>query len=126
MRIAHVIVGLNRGGAESVLVRICNDKLYDNKYLIISMTGLGTYGETLKNSKIKVVTLNMNTFVGALTGISVFYREVKCFDPQVVQTWMYHANLFGGLLVKPFFNVPVIWNIRCSVIFGGYFTDKIY
>ena len=44
MKIIHVITGLNNGGAEAILYRLCK---YDNinEHIVISMMDNGKYGE---------------------------------------------------------------------------------
>jgi Glycosyltransferase Family 4 len=34
--------------------------------------------------------------------------------PVVIQTWMYHANLIGGLAGKLAGGIPVVWGIHQS------------
>jgi len=48
-------------------------------------------------------------------------RNVREIRPQILQTWMYHADLLG-LLVGKLAGVPAIaWNIRCSAMEMGHY-----
>jgi glycosyltransferase involved in cell wall biosynthesis len=48
-------------------------------------------------------------------------RIVREIRPQILQTWMYHADLLG-LLVGKLAGVPAIaWNIRCSAMEMGHY-----
>ena len=59
MKIVHIITGLNDGGAEGVLYRLCkNDSKY--KHSVISMMDEGKYGSLLRNFGVDVYCLNMN------------------------------------------------------------------
>ena len=99
MRVIHIITGLNNGGAEAVLYRLCKyDKI--NKHIVISMMDYGKYGELLRNENIDVYTLDMPAGKLTLNGIINLYKIIKQFKPNVVQTWMYHANLIGGIVAK--------------------------
>ena len=99
MKIIHVITGLNNGGAEAILYRLCK---YDksNKHTVVSMMDSGKYGELLRNENIDVYTLNMSAGKLTFNGIINLYKIIKKFKPNVVQTWMYHANLLGGIVAK--------------------------
>ena len=44
------------------------------------------------------------------------YKLIKKINPDVVFTWMYHANLIGGFVSKVFFRKSVIWNIHHAYI----------
>ena len=116
MRILHVIIGLNDGGAEGVLSRLC---ISDNEHehIVLSMTDLGKYGLTLRSYGIQVRMLRISTLRSLPKAIIEFRQVLIEIKPDLVQTWMYHANVFAGLLTKIFFyKKPVYWNIRCTVM----------
>ncbi|MAH97808.1 MAG: hypothetical protein CMA12_00455 [Euryarchaeota archaeon] len=113
MKILHIISGLNSGGAEGVLCRlVINDKR--NTHYVVSLTNKGFYGKDLEKNKIflKSLMIKKNIFIFIKFIQLVFLiRHIK---PDVVQCWMYHAELFGGLAAKLSGIKKIFWNIRNS------------
>jgi len=111
--IVHIITGLNMGGAETMLYKLLkhiDKEQYDIK--VISMMDDGVYGEKIRNLGVKVICLNMKQGIPSLKGFIKARGHIKNTD--IVQTWMYHADLFGYLLCR-FSNVKkLIWGIRRS------------
>ncbi len=111
MKIMHVITGLSSGGAEAVLFRLTTtDK--QNSHQVISLMDEGIYGERLISSGIQVHTLNMPRGRVTIRGISKLYMLFKNIKPDIVQTWMYHPDLIGGILARLAGVSSVIWGIR--------------
>jgi len=117
MRLLHIITGLNDGGAEAVLYRlIMHDQ--DNEHGVVSLTGAGKYGPLLRAAGVPVWTLEMPR--GRLTtrGLYTLWRLLRTQRPDVVQTWMYHADLVGGMLAR-LAGTPVVWGIRNTTLEPG-------
>ena len=113
MLILHVITSLSDGGAESLLYTLCsNDK--DNSHIVISMMDLGKYGPMLQHQDIPVYTLNMPRSRLTLSGIIRLRRIIISSRPDVVQTWMYHANLVGGIISRIAGCQHIVWGIYAS------------
>ena len=71
MNIIHVTTGLNHGGAEAVLYRLCtHDK--QNRNTVISLMDSGKYGALLEASGIAVHCLGMPRGRMTLTGIGAY------------------------------------------------------
>ena len=113
MKVIHIITGLNNGGAEGVLYRLCK---YDNKHqhIVISMMDEGKYGSLLEDIGIDVYCLNMPQGRVSLSGLLRLFKLLRKYKPDVVQTWMYHADLIGGVIAKFAGIKSVYWNIRSS------------
>ncbi|NAR69247.1 glycosyltransferase [Acinetobacter haemolyticus] len=113
MRIVHIITGLNNGGAEGVLYRlVINDKA--NEHIVVSMMDAGKYGPLLIKNGIQVICLEMDGGKFSLSSIILLYKKLKSIKPDLVQTWMYHADLIGGIVARLAGVKRVIWNIRHS------------
>lgn len=113
MHILHIITGLSCGGAEGVLFRLVSASgQQNNHHYVISLTGLGVHGEKLLMAGIKVYPLNMPRGWRAVAGFLKIFRIIRKIKPDVVQTWMYHADLIGGIAAKMAGVRNVIWGVR--------------
>lgn len=109
----HIITGLNNGGAEGVLYRlVTNDK--KNTHVVISLMGAGKYGPLLVENNIKTYYLELSRGSLSLSPLFRLKKIIKDEKPEIVQTWMSHADLIGGLVSKLSGHKNVIWNIRHS------------
>jgi glycosyltransferase involved in cell wall biosynthesis len=109
----HIITGLEGGGAEGVLYRlVLNDA--DNTHTIISLIGGGRFGPLLREAGFAVYCLGMVRGRPSLRAFLQLFRLLRRLSPDVVQTWMYHADLMGGIAAR-FAGVRyVCWGIRNS------------
>lgn len=113
-KIVHVIIGLNVGGAELMLQRLVlnSSKKANFEHYIISLTELGVIGPKLQEKGIKVYSLNMSSLSSLPLTLYRLRGLMKSIKPDVVQTWMYHADLLGGLAAKSLGVKKIIWGIR--------------
>ena len=113
MKILHLITGLDAGGAEGVLYRlILSDK--KNFHEVVSLTKNGHYEKELIEKKIKVQTLSLKRGTFSLFALIKLINIFRKNKPDIIQTWMYHADLIGGIAGKISGNANVIWSIRNS------------
>lgn len=112
-KVLHIITGLGDGGAESVLTRLCLHS--DNcQHSVISLMDEGKYGPALRRGGIEVYCLNMNRARFSIFNFLKLVRLVRDSDPDVVQTWMYHADLLGGIAARVAGVKKIFWGIRHS------------
>ncbi|MGE6246212.1 glycosyltransferase [Psychrobacter proteolyticus] len=113
-KIVHIIISLNVGGAELMLQRLVINSNKNNQFehSVISLTDLGGIGYELKQQGVAVYSLGMKSLTSAPLIFLKLQRLLKKIQPDVVQTWMYHSDLLGGLAAKSLGVKKIIWGIR--------------
>ncbi len=111
MKILHVITGLEDGGAESVLFNLCTHAR-EHTHAVVSLMGPGKYGPLLVAAGIPVHCLHFPQSRVTLRGLVRLHRIVETVCPDVVQTWMYHADLVGGFIAKAEGLRNIFWGIH--------------
>lgn len=116
IKIVHIITGLSTGGAEMMLLKLLS-KTDKNQYdvQVISLTNNGPIGEKISQLGINVHIIGMKRGIPNPIVIIKLIKLLNLFKPDIIQTWMYHSDLLGGLAAKIYKRkLPVIWNIRHS------------
>jgi glycosyltransferase involved in cell wall biosynthesis len=117
IRILHLITGLNTGGAEMVLARLVTH-LDPQEFTsqVVSMLPPGTVAQQIRASGIHIESLEMSA--GRITPRDIFrfVQLVRRKKPDIVQTWMYHADFLGGIGAKLAGKFPVVWGIHNSTV----------
>lgn len=113
MKVAHVITGLFTGGAEIMLYKLLS--LLDRKEFeteVVSLANVGPIGEEIRALGIQVRSLGMRPEMPNPLGVGRLATWLRRSQVDVLQTWMYHADLVGGFAAKLSGKIPVIWNVR--------------
>jgi glycosyltransferase involved in cell wall biosynthesis len=115
MKIVHLSTGLNPGGAERQLrnlVTATNPQRF--RHVIISMLDRGLVGDQLAADGFEVHALEMESGIPSPFAFPKLAKLLREIQPDILQCWMYHANLLG-LLAGKLVGVPaIIWGIRTS------------
>lgn len=115
MKVIHVITGLNDGGAEAVLYHLCtHDRSYN--YTVVSLMDEGKYGLLLESYNLDVHYLNMPAGKITFSGLCQLFKLINELKPDVVQTWMYHADLIGGVIARLAGSRNVVWGLHHTVL----------
>jgi glycosyltransferase involved in cell wall biosynthesis len=111
--ILHIISSLNTGGAEIFLLRLIST-LSDFDHHVVSLTA-SSDKPLLKKFKARTRSLHFldmkKTDVFNIKKIFGLRSIIRSVSPDILQTWMYHANLLGSLAAWGL-KTPLIWNIR--------------
>ncbi len=112
IRITHIITALPRGGAQTVLQQLL--RRGDPRRVqmdVVSLADIGAVGERLIADGFRVRALGMRRGSPnpmALWRLAGWLRQGR---PDLVQTWLYHGDLVGGLAAR-LAGIPVLWNLR--------------
>ncbi len=115
IKLTHIITGLNTGGAEMMLQKLLSAIDRDTfDCTVISLTDCGAVGDKIRALGFTVHTLGMKRGVPNPIALLKLVKILRQIKPDAIQTWMYHADLLGGLAAKLAGSFPVAWGIRHS------------
>lgn len=116
--VVHVISGLAVGGAEMALYRlVLQFRGSEYAHTVIALTPEGGMGARFADSGIRLIVLDVRR--SPILHLLRLYRLIRSLQPDIVQTWLYHADLLGGLAARAAGNRNVIWGIRTTDVDGG-------
>lgn len=115
MRVLYIITGLATGGAEAMLLKLL-ERLDRERYtpMVISLATTGDIGPRIEALGIPVQALGMTSGLPSPLGFFRLLRQVRQSRPDVVHTWLYHADLLGGLAARLAGIAAICWGIRSS------------
>lgn len=119
MIVCHLITGLADGGAEAVLYRLCTYPQPEHRHIVVALGPEDKYAPMLREAGVSTHCLGLAR--GRLTpgAIVRLYRLLRRYKPDVVQTWMYHANLVGGLAARLAGCSNVVWGLHHTTLVPG-------
>jgi glycosyltransferase involved in cell wall biosynthesis len=114
IRLTSVITGLPAGGAESMLLKLMSRLPKSIERRVISLTTMGDLGEQFQAMGIPVDAMNMRPGVVVAAEVVRLARQLATHRPDIVHTWLYHADALGGIAARLAGVQRVAWNIRTS------------
>lgn len=115
MRVDFIISGLGTGGAEGMLFRLLECAPHLREGRVIALDAGGPMADRLRGLGVRVTCLGMQTSKPNPVSFTRLIRLLRQERPDLVSTWMYHADLFGGLAARAA-RVPVVWGIRNNTL----------
>lgn len=115
INVVHVITDLHMHGAESMLAKLVEVMDADKfSQTVMVLQDKGELGARIEQAGIPVIPMNMKGSLDLPRVVLQMRRFLKKAKPQIVQTWLYHADFVGTLAAKAAGGSRVIWNVRCS------------
>jgi glycosyltransferase involved in cell wall biosynthesis len=120
LTIAHLITGLETGGAEGMLARLvtATDRRRFRS-LVISMTAPGLIGHAISKAGIALHSLDMRRGMPDPRGVWRLRQVLREYRPDVLQTWLYHADILGLAAQRLGWAPRLVWNLRCTESVGS-------
>lgn len=113
-RVAHVITGLDVGGAERVLISLLRRTPDAHEtHSVISLQSPGDLASEVRELGVQARTLRLTPlrYPLAVPTLRAWFRRER---PDVVQTWMYHADAVGGLAARAAGIRGVAWGLHAG------------
>ena len=115
IRIVHVINSFEYGGTEAMLCNLLQrtDRERFEPSVVSLINDLTVAGPILR-AGIPIVTMGMKPGVPNPLGVLRLAAYLRRLRPVIVQTWMDHSNLIGGLAARMAGCPRVVWGIHHS------------
>jgi glycosyltransferase involved in cell wall biosynthesis len=120
LRVLHVITTLDRAGAELLLANTVSafdpDRVRGD---VVCLAARGEVADRIEAAGWQVHSLGMRSGRIRPADLARLRAIVQDLAPDVVHTWMYHADLLGGLVSRLLARTPVIWSLHQSALPRG-------
>lgn len=111
--VLHVITGLGTGGTERMLQKLLRVRHPSVVQTVVQLQSGGSIATEIRGDGVEVVDLSMRRSVGAIYQAGQLVRLARRVRPDIIQTWLYHADVAGAIAGR-LLSLPVVWNIRGS------------
>lgn len=118
VRVLHVISGLAVGGAEMALYRLVTNS-HDARYAhaVVALTPDGALAPRIREAGVELVTFDFKS--SPVSHFFALLALIRRKQPDVVQTWLYHADMVGGLAARLAGIRNVVWGVRTCELTDG-------
>lgn len=120
LTVAHVITTLDLAGAQLLLHRLVSrldPELVRGE--VISLGPAGPAGPLLEEAGWPVTALNMRPGRVRPRDLRRLAQELWRIDADIVHTWMYHADLLGGVVARLTTRSAVMWSLHQTALPAG-------
>jgi glycosyltransferase involved in cell wall biosynthesis len=113
IRVVHIINSFEFGGAESMLCNLLlrSDRRRFDPHVVSLIDDLRTAGPIVA-AGIPLATMGMTPGLPRPLAIVRLIRHLRRLRPAIVQTWMDHSNLIGGIAARCVRGTRVVWGIH--------------
>lgn len=133
-KILHLTSGLDVGGAEQILYQLVSSRsAVEYEHCVVSLSNSGFFGSLLERDGVPVIcveAVNSTSNVWTKGPLSIWRLcklpfVIRRLQPDLIQTWMYPADLIGGLLGL-FLRCPVVWGVFSGQTKRAFYKLKTY
>lgn len=120
LRVAHLISGLGRGGAETSLLRFILDTRRTLRHHVVCMTDVTALVGAIEDAGARVTVLGATRGVLNPMLLLSATRALLNESPDVVHAWMWHAAALSSAcrISARIRSIPCVWGIRSSLDSG--------
>ena len=130
IKVLHVITGLAFGGAERMLVNLINETQgVTLNHRVVTLRNDHSRAHEIVDPDVLLGSLSTSSTgrpLGWLSSRGKFVDIYRDFKPDVIQTWLYHSDLFvTPILVALGARKKICWNLRNSGLQGQGIAQRV-
>lgn len=125
-RVFHLITELDTGGAQAALYRLLS-RLDQNRFspvVACFYNGDKAFGQQIRGLGIPVVDLSTRQRKWRLDALWRLYRLLRHEHPQLLHTWLYHANIAGRVIGR-LAGIPAILSAERNIQLSSPWRDYL-
>ncbi len=109
IKILHLIPTLSSGGAERQLVGlVLTSSQARVSHIACVISDSSFLGPTLAENGFQVIELGLNAKRPFISGALAFRKIIELYQPSVIHSWLYDANIVARLALLPFNRIPLV------------------
>jgi glycosyltransferase involved in cell wall biosynthesis len=113
VHVCHIITSLEVGGAQTVMLGLIERILgQHDRATVISLTDFGPAGDRLRKIGVPVYALGISSLVPSPFKLARLPGLIGHIEPDIIQTWLYRADLFAALVRPAAPRRPIVWGIH--------------
>jgi len=113
VKVLHIINTLAMGGAQSVLAQLLESWADSgDQQMVISLRNREQLSGRIEAMNIPVEHINLQPEKFHLSRFIRLVGIIKTYKPDIVQTWLYHADLIGGVAAQLACRAPIVWGVH--------------
>lgn len=124
-KVLHIIQSLGNGGWENALLRLLPLLADEFENHIITLRELGELAPKFSEKNISVTTVHWKGFFD-IAGYERLFMEVRQFAPNVIITYLFHADAIGRLLLQKKVSAPIIPFLGTTYNHSKYWPARIF
>ncbi len=123
-RIVHLIISLNSGGCENMLLRTLPHLTTDFVITVVTLKEPGQLAQSMIGQGIEVVNVNWQGFFdfAGLRRLKLIIQELK---PTLIITYLFHADMIGRLYLQSRLAVPIMPFLRTTHNYPRYWPALV-
>lgn len=118
LTLLHFTPSIGGGGAEAMLgnlVAVMDTSLWRTFVIVVDGRPWPEAASRLREAGAEVLDLQSSSYLRPRALMKLF-KLIREIEPDVIQTWMHHADFVGGWCARLAGYAPVIWGIHCREI----------
>ncbi|HAD05062.1 MAG: hypothetical protein A2091_12715 [Desulfuromonadales bacterium GWD2_61_12] len=115
IRLHCIINSLAPQGAQNMLLRLLG-RIDRERFepVVTTLIDQVPMARQFAEIEVPVRVLGVRSHLDGPLALLRLVRQLRADPPHIIQTWLYHADLFGGIAARLAGRAPVVWNIRHS------------